>query len=579
MGIFNAAIEIGKLDSVSKVKFNVDLSGYATKKQFKAVKREMEEYLHRNKVTDNKMTRPLDMGGSGIINLGNPEKPYDAAPRRFVFRKIQSLINDYSLDILKAPEVVASVRGLPKTIKDRSAEIAQLKTKITTAEENLIKMQKNIVKGIKDFKKVIGLLLDKSTSEEDIKKALGDNTTWIVQQTEKIKERFVEHQELKKELDAAEKKLQAAYQVEIQAKVTEFNNSLTKVKNDLATKIEEYKSNIEKAATERGDGIAESYNTQLANHRTAFQQSIATVNDRYTELSNVITALKEIEIAELDSKVSAMGNKLNLAIEDIIENKDSLETTKESLKTTKESLESIKNELNNDKVIQSKRIDDLGNTILDLVQDNKKLKRKLSKLNNAIYETTLIEYYNKLEHEVKVISASRGVATQYELKDPVQQKVKTPDFFELFGLLASPAVDYKDYIKLNHNFNVTGYGSVQGFMVKRPGKYIISVKLIIKIISGDVEKFAVRWHEGKIVDDKGNNSVTFNRAVEIIEREIKDNKFIFEKDLEIERLNLNDGVVFYPEVIDDNLKFTMVEGSYVRLTHFWDGFTVFDKRF
>ena len=87
-----------------------------------------------------------------------------------------------------------------------------------------------------------------------------------------------------------------------------------------------------------------------------------------------------------------------------------------------------------------------------------------------MHETILFEFYTDFKHEVKVISASRGVATQYELKDPVQQKVKTPDFFELFGLLASPAVDYKDYIKLNHNFNVTGYGSVQGFMVKRPGK-------------------------------------------------------------------------------------------------------------
>ena len=38
MGIFNAAIEIDKSDSVSKVKFNVDLSSYATKNNSKPSK-------------------------------------------------------------------------------------------------------------------------------------------------------------------------------------------------------------------------------------------------------------------------------------------------------------------------------------------------------------------------------------------------------------------------------------------------------------------------------------------------------------------------------------------------------------
>ena len=64
---------------------------------------------------------------------------------------------------------------------------------------------------------------------------------------------------------------------------------------------------------------------------------------------------------------------------------------------------------------------------------------------------------------------------------------------------------------------------------------------------------------------------------ESIEREIKDNKYIFEKDLEIDLFSLNDGVVFYPEVIDDNLKFTIESDSHVKFTHFWDGFTFLDK--
>ena len=89
MGIFNASGEKNVSDSISKVSFGINLNDYATKKQFKTIKREMESYLHKNKDLDNAMNKPLDMGGNEIINLGNPDKPNDAVSRRFVFKKIQ----------------------------------------------------------------------------------------------------------------------------------------------------------------------------------------------------------------------------------------------------------------------------------------------------------------------------------------------------------------------------------------------------------------------------------------------------------------------------------------------------------
>ena len=63
----------------------------------KTIQKTLESYLHRNKELDNKMKRSLDMGGYEIINLGDPDKPNDAVPRRFVFKKIQSLVKDYGL--------------------------------------------------------------------------------------------------------------------------------------------------------------------------------------------------------------------------------------------------------------------------------------------------------------------------------------------------------------------------------------------------------------------------------------------------------------------------------------------------
>jgi hypothetical protein len=47
------------------------------------------------------MNIPLNVSGNAIINLGDSNKPNDAVSRRFVFRKIQSVIGNYKLDDIK----------------------------------------------------------------------------------------------------------------------------------------------------------------------------------------------------------------------------------------------------------------------------------------------------------------------------------------------------------------------------------------------------------------------------------------------------------------------------------------------
>lgn len=101
MGIFNNAKNRGDDQSASKVNFGVFLTNNATKEQFKNIKREMKSYRHRKKELDNKMNRALDMGGNEIINFRNPDKPHDAVLRRFIFKKIESVIEDCDLEGIK----------------------------------------------------------------------------------------------------------------------------------------------------------------------------------------------------------------------------------------------------------------------------------------------------------------------------------------------------------------------------------------------------------------------------------------------------------------------------------------------
>ena len=61
----------------------------------------MESYLHKNKELDDRMNRALDMGGNEIINVGNPDKPQSTVTRRFFYRKMQCLIEEYNLSDIK----------------------------------------------------------------------------------------------------------------------------------------------------------------------------------------------------------------------------------------------------------------------------------------------------------------------------------------------------------------------------------------------------------------------------------------------------------------------------------------------
>ena len=107
MGLFNNIIE-RKTDGYSTiVNYDIILSEYARKK-------DLANYLHKGRNKTNILHGDIDMGNNKITNHGNPGSAIDAVSKRFLYKRIQKLTNDYSLE---------SVSGNINSIKNETAEL------------------------------------------------------------------------------------------------------------------------------------------------------------------------------------------------------------------------------------------------------------------------------------------------------------------------------------------------------------------------------------------------------------------------------------------------------------------------
>ena len=106
MGLFNNIIKRKTDGSSTIVNYDIILSEYARKK-------DLANYLHKER---NKKKSNIDMGNNKITNLGNPGSPSDAVSKRFLYKRIQKLTNDYNLE---------SVSGNINSIKNEIAELQQ----------------------------------------------------------------------------------------------------------------------------------------------------------------------------------------------------------------------------------------------------------------------------------------------------------------------------------------------------------------------------------------------------------------------------------------------------------------------
>ena len=106
MGLFNNIIERKADGSSTVVNYDIILSEYARKK-------DIANYLHKGRNKTNILHSDIDVGNNKT-NLGNSGSPNDAVSKRFLYKRIQKLTNDYSLE---------SVSGNINSIKNEIAEL------------------------------------------------------------------------------------------------------------------------------------------------------------------------------------------------------------------------------------------------------------------------------------------------------------------------------------------------------------------------------------------------------------------------------------------------------------------------
>ena len=98
------------------------------------------------------------MGNNRITHLGNPGSANDAVSKRFLYKRIQKLTNDYSLD---------SVSGNINSIKNEIAELRKyLLSNRKSIQEKSMFLQNEIAKPSE------ALSLNVSTAENEIMKNL-----------------------------------------------------------------------------------------------------------------------------------------------------------------------------------------------------------------------------------------------------------------------------------------------------------------------------------------------------------------------------------------------------------------------
>ena len=181
--MFNNIKERKTDGSSTIVNYDIILSEYARKK-------DLANYLHKGKNKTNILHSDIDMGNNKITNLGNPRSANDAVSKRFLYKRIQKLTNDYSLE---------SVSGNINSIKNESAELRQslLSNRKSVQEKS---MSQNEIAKMSE-----ALSLNMSTSENEIMKQLrkdiGVRVRSIKDNLAKLNEELIDNDELQEKLD------------------------------------------------------------------------------------------------------------------------------------------------------------------------------------------------------------------------------------------------------------------------------------------------------------------------------------------------------------------------------------------
>ena len=225
MGLFNNIIERKTDGSSSIVNYDIILSEYARKK-------DLANYLHKGRNEMNILHSDIDMGNNKITNLGKPGSANDAVSKRFLYKRIPKLTNDYSLE---------SVSGNINSIKNEIAELRQsLLSNRKSIQEKSTSLQNEIAKMSE------ALSLNMSTTENEIMKKLRKDirvgVSSIKDNLAKLNEELIDNDELQEKLDDLTNQFHIKYN-DFEQKINETEEGITNLQTELETTGDEVKTN------------------------------------------------------------------------------------------------------------------------------------------------------------------------------------------------------------------------------------------------------------------------------------------------------------------------------------------------
>ena len=295
MGLFNNIIERKADGSFTIVYYDTILSEYARKK-------DLANYLHKRRNKTNILHSDIDLGNNKITNLGNPGSANDAVSKRFLYKRIQKLTNDYSLE---------SVSGNINSIKNEIAELRQsLLSNRKSIQEKSMSLQNEIAKMSE------ALSLNVSTTENEIMKKLRKDirvgVSSIKDNLAKLNEELIDNDELQEKLDGLTNQFHIKYD-DFKQKINETEEGITNLQTELETTGDEVKTN-----TAERIRIAESISSvkrdldilseQLASNTVGrtLAAELRAAKRRLEELNNDLVSLiveNKIEIVKLQRVV------------------------------------------------------------------------------------------------------------------------------------------------------------------------------------------------------------------------------------------------------------------------------------
>ena len=195
-------------------------------------KKDLANYLHKGRNKTNSLHSDIDMGNNKITNLGNPGSANDAISKRFLYKRIQKLTNDYSLE---------SISGYINSINNEIAELQKgLLSNKKSIQEKIMSLQNEIAK------MSAAILLNVSTTENEIIKKLRKDiragVSSINDNLAKLNEELIDNDELQEKLDGLINQFPIKYD-DFKQKINETEEGITNLQTELETTGDEVKTN------------------------------------------------------------------------------------------------------------------------------------------------------------------------------------------------------------------------------------------------------------------------------------------------------------------------------------------------